>query len=132
MRSLVLRDQESLDEKLSPLNIKMENMLKRFVSLSDLELSVYPKWKNYSKIFLERGSLLLEKGTLVWQKGTWTIQKAWWKLDPPNQNTFLTHFFFRTFFFKKGTFNGASNPRTLYLSKIGPDYMWSIGENKFT
>ena len=43
MRSLVLRDQESLDEKLSPLNIKMENMLKRFVSLSDLELSVYPK-----------------------------------------------------------------------------------------
>ena len=51
MRSLVLRDQESLDEKLSPLNIKMENMLKRFVSLSDLELSVYQNERIKARYF---------------------------------------------------------------------------------
>ena len=29
----------------------------------------------------------------------------------------------RNFFFKKDTFNEASNPRTLYLSKTGPDFI---------
>ena len=37
---------------------------------------------------------------------------------------FLTHFIkIEKKNFKKGTFNEASNPWMLYLSKIGPDYM---------
>ena len=49
---------------------------------------------------------------------------------PPNRKLILISFiyikklFFKGlfFFFKKGTLNKASDPRTLYLSKIGPDY----------
>ena len=40
------------------------------------KINLYPKWKNWIKVFLEKGSSLLEKGNFVRQKGIWTIQKG--------------------------------------------------------
>ena len=42
--------------------------------------------------------------------------------SPPNRKLFLISFIYieQNIFFEKGTFNEASNPRTLYLIKIGP------------
>ena len=61
------------------------------------------------------------------------MQKGQWRLNPSNQNMFLTHVIQIEkkifFFFKKGTFNKASDAWMLYLSKIGPVCSYKYSRN---
>ena len=103
----------------------MENMFKILISISFwFGPPCLSEMKELNQNILGKGLFKgLEKGTFNWWKGTWTIQKDWWRLNPPNRNMFLIHFIqIENFFFKKWTFNKASNPRMLYLSKIGSEF----------
>ena len=56
-------------------------------------------------------------------KNSENYKKVKWRSNPPNSKMFLALLIQikKNFFPKKGTFNYASNPWMLYLSKIGPE-----------
>ena len=85
--------------------------------------------KELDQIFLQEGVFASIKGYLCLTKGhNWTIQKDRWRLNSTKSEVIFDKFYIyikKEFFFKKSTFNEASNPRMLYLSKIGPD-IWAI------
>ena len=107
------------------INIKIKNILQR---LNCIYFRFNASWLSEMK---ELNQIILEKGlfasTFVSQQGNWAIQKGRWRMNPPNRIFFFFFFFFwyvllklrKKIFFKKGTFNKASDLLTLCLSKIG-------------
>ena len=103
------------------INIKIKNILKR---LNCIYFWFNASWLSEMK---ELNQIILEKqlfaSTFVSQKGNWAIQKGQWRMNPPNRIFFFFWYVWLKLrkkpFFEKGTFNKASDPRTLCLSKIG-------------
>ena len=106
------------------INIKIKNILQR---LNCIYFRFNASWLSEMK---ELNQIILEKGlfasTFVSQQGNWAIQKGRWRMNPPNRIFFVFFCFWyvwlklrKKLFFKKGTFNKASDLLTLCLSKIG-------------
>ena len=77
--------------------------------------------KELNRNIFGKGLFAAIKGHLCLRKGHLDNPEGLVELEHPSRNMFLTRFIqIGIFFFKKGFFNEASDPWTLYLSKIGP------------
>ena len=78
--------------------------------------------KNWIKLFLET-ALRFNKRAPLFDKKALGLSEGQLEVESPLTRSCFWHFWFKsrkTIFPKKSTFNEASDPLTLYLSKVGP------------
>ena len=82
------------------------------------------KMKELDQFFIQKGLFVSIKGRLCLTKGHLDNPEGQVEVESPLIEVIFNkfHLYYKMIFFqKKGTFCEAFDPRTLYLSKIGPD-----------